>query len=161
MFYYAPSSSWPAVDWLTDKASLQNNDLWGGKTNAKTIYDPCPEGWWMPAAGNGWGFRTEYKKAGKLNDDSKYDESYPWYQDYDKSIGFRYKTKAGREYWFPLVGNIDPTKGTLQSVGGSALYNTRSDNSNTVFYENMAWGNPASESGLNRSYGAATRCIKE
>lgn len=161
VFYYAPSSSWPAVDWLTDKASLQNNDLWGGKTNAKTIYDPCPEGWWMPAAGDGWGFRTEYKKAGKLNDDSKYDESYPWYQDYDKSIGFRYKTKGGREYWFPLVGNIDPTKGTLQSVGGSALYNTRTDNSNTVFYENMAWGNPASETGLNRSYGAATRCIKE
>ncbi len=63
------------------------------------------------------GLQNQYKKAGKLNDDSKYDESYPWYQDYDKSIGFRYKTKAGREYWFPLVGNIDPTKGTLQSVG--------------------------------------------
>lgn len=161
VFYHAPSSSWPAVDWLTNKTSLQNNDLWGGKTNAKTIYDPCPEGWWMPAAGSGWGFRSEYKKAGKLNDDGKYDETYPWYQDYDKSIGFRYKTKAGKVYWFPLVGNIDPSKGTLQSVGGSALYNTRTDNSNTVFYESMAWGNPASEAGLNRSYGAATRCIKE
>ncbi len=161
VYYCAPSSSWPAVDWLTDKAALQDNDLWGGKTNAKTIYDPCPEGWWMPAAGDGWGFRSEYKKAGKLNDDGAYDESYPWYQDYDKSIGFRYRTKEGKEYWFPLVGNIDPSKGTLQSVGGSALYNTRTDNSNTVFYESMAWGNPASEAGLNRPYGAATRCIKE
>jgi len=160
-FYYATSSSWPAVDWLTDQAALQNNDLWGGKTNAKTIYDPCPEGWWVPAAGDGWGFRSEYKKAGKLNDDSKYDESYPWYQDYDKCIGFRYKTKEGKEFWFPLTGNIDCTKGTLQAVGGSALYNTRSDNSNTVFYESMAWGNPASETGLNRPYGASTRCIKE
>ncbi|HCQ73022.1 MAG TPA: hypothetical protein DIT75_06505, partial [Rikenellaceae bacterium] len=30
VFYGAPSSAWPVVDWLTDKASLQNNDLWGG-----------------------------------------------------------------------------------------------------------------------------------
>lgn len=160
-FYYAPSSSWPSVDWLTDKAALQDNDLWGGKTNAKTIYDPCPEGWWMPAAGDGWGFRSEYKKGGKLNDDTKYDESYPWYQDYDLCIGFRYRTAEGKEFWFPFVGNMDCTKGTLQSVGGSGLYNTRTDSSNTVIYENMAWGNPASETGLNRPYGAATRCIKE
>ncbi|MCQ2180135.1 MAG: hypothetical protein MJY91_08570 [Bacteroidales bacterium] len=160
-FYYAPSSSWPSVDWLTDQAALQDNDLWGGKTNAKTMYDPCPEGWWIPAAGDGWGFRSEYKKAGKLNDDSKYDETYPWYQDYDKSIGFRYKTPDGKLFWFPLTGNIDCTKGTLQGVGGSALYNTRTDSSNTVLYENMAWGNPASETGLNRPYGASTRCIRE
>lgn len=160
-FYWAPSSSWPAVDWYTNQAALQNNDLWGGKTNAKTIYDPCPEGWWVPAAGAGWGFRSEYKKLGKLNDDSAYDESYPWYQDYDLCIGFRYKTKEGKEFWFPLSGNIDCTKGTLQSVGGSALYNTRTDSSNTVLYEQFAWGNPASETGLNRPYGASTRCIKE
>jgi len=161
VFYYAPSSSWPSVDWLTDQAALQNNDLWGGISGAKTIYDPCPEGWRVPAAGDGWGFRKEYKKGGKLNDGTPYDESYPWYQDHDKSVGFRYKTAAGKEYWFPLCGNIDCTKGTLQSVGGSALYNTRTDNSNTVLYENMAWGNPASETGLNRPYGAATRCVKE
>lgn len=161
VFYGAPSSSWPVVDWLTDKAALQNNDLWGGKTNAKTVYDPCPEGWRIPAAGNGWGFRTEYKKKGSLNDDGEYDESYPWFQDYDKCIGFRYKTKAGKEYWFPHVGKLDPNNGTLQSVGGSGYYNTCTDNSNTVFYECLAWGNPASESMLNRTHGAATRCIKE
>ena len=161
VFYGAPSSSWPVVDWLTDKAALQNNDLWGGKTNAKTVYDPCPEGWRIPAAGNGWGFRTEYKKKGSLNDDGEYDESYPWFQEYDKCIGFRYKTKAGKEYWFPLVGKLDPNNGTLQSVGGSGYYNTCTDNSNTVFYECLAWGNPASESMLNRTHGAATRCIKE
>lgn len=161
VFYGAPSSSWPVVDWLTDKAALQNNDLWGGKTNAKTVYDPCPEGWRIPAAGNGWGFRTEYKKKGSLNNDGEYDESYPWFQDYDKCIGFRYKTKAGKEYWFPLVGKLDPNNGTLQSVGGSGYYNTCTDNSNTVFYECLAWGNPASESMLNRTHGAATRCIKE
>lgn len=160
-FYWAPSSSWPSVDWLTNQAALQDNDLWGGKTNAKTIYDPCPEGWWIPAAGPGWGFRSEYKKGGKLNDDTAYDESYPWYQDYDMSIGFRYKTSEGKEFWFPLGGNYDCTKGILQSVGGSGMYNTRTDNSNTVIYENMAWGNPASETGLNRPYGASTRCIKE
>ena len=30
VFYTAPSSAWPVVDWLTDEAGLQDNDLWGG-----------------------------------------------------------------------------------------------------------------------------------
>ena len=163
-FYHAPSSAWPVVDWLTDEAILQDDDLWGGTSGGKTIYDPCPEGWTVPASGDGWGFRKEYSKEGKLNDDGKYDPEKAWYIPYDDAecIGFRYKFfDTGKEYWFPLGGNISSQEGMLQSVGGSGQIHTRTVSNTTVNVENIAWGNPASEAGLNRPYGSNVRCVKE
>lgn len=175
-FYTAPSSAWPCVDWYADEAQLQNDDLWGGKSGNKTIYDPCPEGWKVPVSGAPWGFRTQYKKGGKLNqagwttDEAgnkvslNYDESYPWFIEYDDAlcIGFRYKNfETGKEWWFPFAGRRNPGNGTLEGVAGGAMYHTASVNGCLFVPEQMAWGNPASEGGLNRPYGAAIRCIKE
>ncbi len=163
VFYTSPSSSWPVVDWLTDKAELQNNDLWGGVSHIKTIYDPCPEGWMVPESGENWDFRKEYKKAGSLNDDNPYDPSYPWYSsNLDKEdVGFRYRTSDGSEYWWPQGGNRDGQKGSIQSVGGSGDYWTSTSSNTLMNMQMFAWGNPKSQTGLNRVYGASIRCIKE
>lgn len=161
IFYTAPSSAWPVVDWLTDDAQRQDHDLWGGKSGYKTKYDPCPVGWKVPPAGDAWSFRKQYKKAGKLTDSAKYDESYPWYIDYDMSLGFRYKQADGKEYWFPLNGDKEPNEGKLSSVGGSGQIHTSSVNNTTAIIQSFAWGNPTSDPGLNRPYGSAVRCIKE
>ena len=163
VFYTAPSSAWPVVDWLTDDAQLQNNDLWGGVSGHKTIYDPCPEGWMIPAGGDPWSFRKQYKKAGNLNDAQPYDSSYAWYIEYDLEycIGFRYKTTDGKEYWFPFAGRKECGKGDLLGVGGGAQYHTRTVLNTTVVTQSLAWGNPTSETGLNRPYGNSVRCIKE
>ncbi|MCD8033310.1 MAG: hypothetical protein LUF83_03295 [Alistipes sp.] len=163
-FYSAPSSAWPVVDWLTDDAQRQNHDLWGGVSGYKTKYDPCPEGWKVPAAGAPWGFRKEYKKAGALNDGQPYDSTYPWFIEYDDAycIGFRYKqADSGKEYWFPFTGKKDCNKGDLNGVGGGANYNTATCQNTLAIMEILAWGNPASETGLNRPYGSSVRCIKE
>ena len=163
-FYSAPSSAWPVVDWLTDDAQRQNHDLWGGVSGYKTKYDPCPEGWKVPAAGAPWGFRKEYKKAGALNDGQPYDSTYPWFIEYDDAycIGFRYKqADSGKEYWFPFTGKKDCNKGDLNGVGGGANYNTATCQNTLAIMEMLAWGNPASETGLNRPYGSSVRCIKE
>ena len=163
-FYSAPSSAWPVVDWLTDDAQRQNHDLWGGVSGYKTKYDPCPEGWKVPEAGAPWGFRKEYKKAGALNDGQPYDSSYPWFIEYDDAycIGFRYKqVDSGKEYWFPFTGKKDCNKGDLNGVGGGANYNTATCQNTLAIMEMLAWGNPASETGLNRPYGSSVRCIKE
>ena len=175
-FYTAPSSAWPCVDWLTPDAALQNDDLWGGKSGHKTIYDPCPEGWKVPVSGAPWGFRKQYKKGGNLNQAGwttdgegnrvslNYDETYPWFIEYDDEycIGFRYKDfGSGKEWWFPFAGRRNPTNGTLEGVAGGAMYHTASVSGALFVPEQMAWGNPASEGGLNRPYGAAIRCIKE
>ncbi len=161
VFYTSPTDSWPVVDWLTDKADLQNDDLWGGVSHLKTIYDPCPEGWMVPESGENWGFRKEYKKAGGLNDDEPYDDSYAWYIDYTNDMSFRYRKSDGREYWFPLVGNRDGQTGTIKSVGGSGDYWTSTPSNTIMYMQIFAWGNPASVTGLNRVYGATVRCIKE
>lgn len=119
-FYFAPSSSYPVVDWLTDDAQRQNHDLWGGVSGYKTKYDPCPEGWKVPAAGAPWGFRKEYKKAGALNDAQPYDSTYPWFIEYDDAycIGFRYKqADSGKEYWFPFAGRKEVSTGVLNGGG--------------------------------------------
>lgn len=163
-FYFAPSSAWPVVDWLTDDAQRQNHDLWGGVSGYKTKYDPCPEGWKVPVAGAPWGFRKEYKKAGALNDGQPYDSTYPWFIEYDDAycIGFRYKqADSGKEYWFPFTGKKDCNKGDLSGVGGGANYHTATCQNTLAIMEMFAWGNPASETGLNRPYGSSVRCIKE
>ena len=161
-FYTAPSSDYPVVDWLTDKAEHQDHDAWGAISGIKSKYDPCPEGWMVPYAGEGWGFRFEYKKGGKLTDSTPYDASYPWYIEYDDEhcIGFRYKQPDGKEYWFPFTGKMDPNKGDLSGVDGGALYLTRNTSNTLMEVESFAWGNPSSEFQLNRSYGATVRCVK-
>lgn len=163
VFYYAPSSAWPVVDWLTDDAQLQDNDLWGGVSGHKSIYDPCPEGWMVPPAGDCWGFRKQYRKEGALNDAKPYDPTYAWYIEYEMQycIGFRYRDTAGKEFWFPFAGKKDGLKGDLNGVAGGTQYHTRNNSNTTVLCEILAWGNPASETGLNRPYGNLIRCIKE
>ena len=42
-FYCAGSNYY---DWYTNTTGAQNNNLWG---NTKTVYDPCPVGWKVPA----------------------------------------------------------------------------------------------------------------
>lgn len=164
IFYYAPSSAWPVVDWLTDDSARQNNDLWGGVSGRKTIYDPCPYGWKVPVAGAPWSFRKLYKKEGNLNDSKPYDPTQPWYiyWDLDKCIGFRYQAPdTEKEWWFPFTGKKEPNDGTLTGVGGGANYHTATTSNTTALMEIMAWGNPTSETGLNRTYGSSVRCVKD
>ncbi len=164
IFYYAPSSAWPVVDWLTDDSARQNNDLWGGVSGRKTIYDPCPYGWKVPVAGAPWSFRKLYKKEGNLNDSKPYDPAQPWYiyWDLDKCIGFRYQAPdTEKEWWFPFTGKKEPNDGTLTGVGGGANYHTATTSNTTALMEIMAWGNPTSETGLNRTYGSSVRCVKD
>ena len=164
VFYSAPSKDYPVCDWLTNEGELQNHDLWGGVSGGKTIYDPCPEGWTVPASGEAWDFRKQYKKEGKLNDSGKYDPSQPWYIEYDDEycIGFRYKDpSSGKEYWFPFAGEKTPNDGSLYSVGGGAQWHTRSTSNTLAQVQILAWGNPASVTQLNRPYASSIRCVKE
>ena len=72
-----------------------------------------------------------------------------------------YRTADGKEYWFPFAGRKDCGKGDLLGVGGGSQYQTSTNINTTVAVEMMAWGNPTSETGLNRPYGNSVRCIKE
>lgn len=147
-------------DWYASRSAGQNNDLWGGVSGFKSIYDPCPEGWTVPAAGDPWKFRFQYEKQGSLTDSKPYNPDKPWYID-DESVGFRYRTPANKEYWFPFPGKREVADGFISGVGGGAQIHTRSTSQTYCVVESFAWGNPSSEFQLNRPYGSSIRCIKE
>ena len=56
---FVTSGSEP-YSWITTDAGATDSaaEFWPSRQTGgvKTAYDPCPEGWWMPAAGSGWGF---------------------------------------------------------------------------------------------------------
>jgi hypothetical protein len=159
LFLFAKGSQLPR-DWYASLPKGQNNDLWGGVSGVKTMFDPCPEGWTVPAAGDPWRFRFQYKKQGALNDSLPYDETRPWYIDND-SVGYRYKTLGGKEFWFPFPGHRACESGLVYGTGGGAQIHTRSTAQTYCVVESFAWGNPSSEFELNRPYGSSVRCIKE
>jgi len=51
--------------------------------------------------------------------------------------------------------------GVLNGVAGGATFHTATCQNTYAIMEMLAWGNPASETGLNRPYGSSVRCIKE
>lgn len=164
VFYYAESSDYPYVDWLTDKAELQDNDLWGGVTGRKTKYDPCPEGWTVPGAGDAWSFRANYIKEGSPTDMGLYHDDLPWWIGADDGLdrfGWRYRMDDGKEFWFPLNGHISCAEGVFQYAGASGFYHTNQTSNTLAFVEIMSYGDANTANPLNRSYGAAVRCIKE
>lgn len=86
-FLYAPQSP---MDWYCGTSTTQNDNLWGictaSSLNGKTIYDPCPEGWKVPAYDSvitPWNGLTP--------------ENFP----YDKNLRDRYNSSIGS---FPGAG---------------------------------------------------------
>lgn len=148
-------------DWLTMKASDQDNDLWGYVTKYKTKYDPCPEGWRV-APSDAWGFRSHYSKSGSLNSNTPYDTTKPWYWDEKTDAGFYYRDSVTLvTYYFPMSGARDNANGEMKSVSGGANFFTPEPAQNYVTTEMFAFGNPASVTGLRRDYGYSIRCVKE
>lgn len=39
----------PTNNWYTGSTDHADNDLWGGVSGVKTVWDPCPQGWRIPA----------------------------------------------------------------------------------------------------------------
>ena len=110
-----------AMDWYTNAQASVNHDLWGGVSNVKTIYDPCPAGWRVPTATTGanpWASLTVAN--GSIN------KGYTWTSPYD----------AG---YYPYTGWRSASTGTIQAVGtkGSVWAATRSA---TAAYQVYAFG---------------------
>lgn len=148
-------------DWYTFSQSVQNNDLWGYTTKYKTIYDPCPEGWRI-APKEAYGFRNLYSKEGSLTTGGAYDSTKPWYWDDTTDCGFYYKDPSnGVKYFFPMSGKRDGSSGAISGVGGTADIWNPDPSSKYAMCQMIAFGNPASMTGLNRNYGFSIRCVHD
>ena len=89
-------------DWVY---SSRINTLW---QTSKTVYDPCPPGWKVPAGGmNGvW--------ANAVRSTSSF--SYNW-DSTNKGINFSEKFGPASTIWYPAAGSLDSANGSLSNVG--------------------------------------------
>lgn len=75
-------------DWLTNDTRYPDDNLWGGALGAKTVWDPCPEGWRVTKEADFDGLTESYAasfdKFGLLVPDgaselAKHNDDYGWY----------------------------------------------------------------------------------
>ena len=147
--------------WLSNTRTFPKTDeavdLWGGKTGKKSVYDPCPDGWQVPAI-----------------------EAFAFYSDADvektkyfavegstanKDLLGRYVKVGSDSFFFPAQGEI-PHGGKYTNGAGfnwpcSKAWSATADPDNCRAYATAV--SPSStnaKGGLGYGYGAPVRCVK-
>ncbi len=135
-------------DWYTQDESYLNNTLWGEGT-VKSNYDPCPQGWRVPADKT-WG---DYV----LSTTQYYSMGVP-------GAEVRHQTN-GRVYasltWYPACGNRNRESGLISSVGYSTAFweITPLGVWGRGVYFDMTTINPNTSG--SRANGMVVRCVQE
>ncbi len=146
MFYYGAS------DWFSKTSSTHNDDLWGGADSStpssKTVYDPCPVGWRVPA----------------------WDGSSPWQGLSIGSSAWSYGYLFPSLGYYPSAGYIT-SSGNLTAVGNSSSTGrgeywtaTISPSSSSKAYSLEIKKSSTSVSvstSKSRATGQSVRCVKE
>jgi hypothetical protein len=138
-------------DWFY--GSERNNDLWGYNT-AKTIYDPCPAGWRVPA------------------DSGMSDSTSPWYGLSSQNITSGTGANWGTNALYPFTGGRYSYNGAVQYTSEEGYYWMSSPYSLTDPYDLplascmkfIDYGDfiAFNARGLNnRAEGCPVRCVKE
>jgi len=123
-----------------DWSSSPSNELWNGATGEKTIYDPCPVDWRVPASSPWTGLTNA---------------NFAW------STNGRSNSTAG---WYPAAGYRDAS-GALTSESTQGYYWTGGANGTSAYRMyidaiNGVNGVKTSDSGV-RALGHSIRCVRE
>ena len=161
MFRNADVAGTYANDWCN--ATYYNlwsmdNTVTGFNDNAvvKTIYDPCPAGFHMPASNAFTGFTTNGNWAGTP---SQFNINGGW------NNGWNFNNKIGSPdatVWFPASGHRIYTDGLLYGVGGHSYYWSAVPNSvhfGSVLFFNGVIVNP--KGSCERAFGCAVRPVAD
>jgi len=123
-------------DWYVGSNGTQNNALWGA---TKTVYDPCPQGWKVPAEGS-WA----------ESDFGSWDTTYG---------GRTINSVSGS--WYPSGGYLSPTTMTFVNVGALGCYWTSTVSDTSAYYLYFLNSRKVPNGSTNRAAGQSVRCIKE
>ena len=139
-------------DWLSGGP---DNKLWAAD---KTIYDPCPYGWKVPAGGDNGVWATA---AGSATD-------FKVTSDFDKdAMNLSGKLGDAGSIWYQAAGCRGENNGNLSSVGAKGHCWSITPNNNNVYacYMFFAEGEKKSsfypKSSVPRAAGYSVRCVKE
>lgn len=135
-------------DWYTSTA-IQNDDLWGGVSGIKSVYDPCPEGWRVP-----FSFKDGYSPWYKMNATQPSNYYGRW------TVGWYWNNTAYKLGWYPASGYRSGESGSIFSVKTEGYYWTAMSSGNYayMFYFNI---NNVFMSHNFRSTSCSIRCVKE
>ena len=161
--FYTTGSSWGAPPtgysynnlWSADNTTSGYND----NPVIKTVYDPSPVGFKMPASNAFTGFTADGNNGGTMNVDGT-DNS----QTYQNNFGHNFWTSSSKTatIFFPASGDHGYIDGSLVNVGGSGFYcsavpKNRFNGCCLLFSSGYVW--PLSYS--DRPYGLAARPVSE
>ena len=134
-------------DWLFSA----ERDLW---STSKTMYDPCPPGWKVPANSDGGPWYSLSSSAFSL----------------DTYYGGAYCSVAAGTSWYPCTGNLDSSNGRLLNVGTRASYWTSESELITVTSmlinlaanpQSLAYGVKPYSMHQVKGEGHSVRCVQE
>jgi uncharacterized protein (TIGR02145 family) len=132
-------------DWYYSDNQSTDDTRW---QSTKTIYDPCPAGWRVPAGGS----NGVWNKAGFVNQS---------YDSYDKGMFFGYGISSPAT-WYQAAGYRDLSDGSLLNVGIFGFYWSATPNGYDAYYLNISnYGYVEPTRSSPRARGQSIRCIQE
>ena len=148
--------------WSADNTVTGSYDQGNDNPVIKTVYDPCPVGFKMPASNAFTGFTTTGQNSStksELNVDGISD-----WQTYQNNFGHNFWTSSSKTATinFPASGLRNNNDGSLSNVGNSGYYWSAVPlNSNNACFLDFYLGlvNPLNSS--TRTYGFAVRAVSE
>ncbi|VTY11995.1 Uncharacterised protein [uncultured Prevotella sp.] len=142
--------------WSADNTVTGVND----NPVVKTVYDPCPAGFKMPASNAFTGFTTNGRGTGIPNIDGT-DNS----QTFQNNFGYNFWTNSSKTatIYFPASGHRDRSGGPLYYVGNAGWYWSAVpyDSSYYSCYLNFSSGSVNLEYGYDRPCGFSARPVAE
>ncbi|WP_455084756.1 hypothetical protein [Prevotella pallens] len=167
MFIYAQTGTY-YYDWCN--ATYYNlwsadNTTTGFNDNAvvKTVYDPCPVGFKMPASNAFTGFTSngQYQSgAANINANGTADS----WNKFSAAYGHNFYTNGSKTatIFFPASGFRDSGDGSLSNVGYYGCYwSAVPYDTDNGCYLSFYWSNVSPQNNYNRSYGFAARPVSE
>ena len=162
--FYIWGSSW----YSTPPTGYSYYNLWSAENMTtgfndnsvvKTVYDPCPVGFKMPASNAFTGFTANGQNGGTMNVDGTSD-----WQTYQNNFGHNFWTSSSKTATinFPASGFRDVSDGSLYSVGSYGYYwSAVPSNSSFGCYLYFYSGGVNPLYSLNRACGFAARPVSE
>ena len=126
--FYTDGSSWTNTSpagytyynlWSADNTVTGNYNVGNDNPVVKTVYDPCPVGFKMPANNAFTGFTADAQNGGTMNVDGTDDG-----QTYQNNFGHNFWTNGSKTatIFFPASGYINLYNGLQQNSGGGGCY---------------------------------------
>ncbi len=145
----------------TFPATEEVQDIWGGVSGVKSIYDPCPEGWMVPEI-NAWKFYADANVVKTKVYTDTADPDSPANKDLlGRSVEF-----DGNTFFFPAQGEVQHGGAYGNGIGTTwpcaKAWSSTSDPENCRAYATSV--SPSStnyKGGLSFGYGLPVRCVKQ